>query len=235
MKRIALAVAAVFTIAAPAAAFAQNDRYDANRYDANRYGSDSPRYDSRDWRVDEGHDYRHDNYSSRDWRGRSDDYARVLESRPLYAEGSGRQECWNNHDNRFEEVHGDSHDSALNAGTAVGAVAGGVLGHQVGSGRGNTMATVGGALLGGLIGNRVHNNREDNNGDYDMSRCRVLAKHGSSPAGYDVRYEYHGQEYVARLDHDPGRWLKLGQDVSTDGRPMDAGGNDASPSWRSGG
>ena len=224
MKRIALALAAVFTAAAPAA-FAQYDRYDSNRYDANRN-------DSRDWRVDEGHDYRRDN-ASRDWRDRSDEYGRVLESRPLYAEGSGREECWNNHSNRYEEVRA-SNDSKLNAGTALGAVAGGVIGHQVGSGRGNTAATVGGALLGGLIGNRVHQNRSDN-GDYDMNRCRVLAANGASPAGYDVRYEYRGQQYVARLDHDPGRFVKLGRDVSSDGTPMDADGNGARPSWYSGG
>ena len=212
MKRIVLAVAAVFTAAVPAA-FAQYDRND-NRYDANRY-------DSRDWRVDEGHDYTRDN-STRDWRGRSEDYARVLESRPLYAEGNGREECWNNRNNRYEEVRDNGGDSKLNAGTAIGAVAGGVLGHQVGSGRGNTMATVGGALLGGLIGNRVHQDRADN-GDYDMGRCRVLAARGASPSGYDVRYEYRGQEYVARLDHDPGRYLKIGSDVRQDGRPYEGG------------
>lgn len=226
MKRIVLAVAAVFTAAAPAA-FAEHDRYDANRYDTNRY-------DSRDWRVDEGRDYRRESYG-RDWRDRSDEYGRVLESRPLYAEGNGREECWNNRENRYEEVRRDSNGSALNAGTAIGAVAGGVIGHQIGSGRGNTAATVGGALLGGLLGNRVHNNREDNSGDYDMGRCRVLAAQGASPAGYDVRYEYHGQEYVARLDHDPGRFVKLGRDVSSDGTPMDSVGNGARPSWYSGG
>ena len=208
MKRIVLAVAAVFTAAAPAA-FAQYDRNDSNRYD------------SRDWRVEEGRDYRRDN-SARDWRGRSDDYGRVLESRPLYAEGSGREECWNKSSSRYEEVRRGGNDSKLNAGTAIGAVAGGVLGHQVGSGRGNTAATVGGALLGGLIGNRVHQNREDN-GDYDMSRCRVLAAKGAQPAGYDVRYEYRGQEYVARLDHDPGRYVKIGSDVRSDGTPYEGG------------
>ena len=212
MKRIVLAVAAVFTVAAPAA-FAQYDRND-NRYDVNRT-------DTRDWRVDEGHDYSRDNYSARDWRGRSDDYGRVLESRPLYAEGSGREECWNNHSSRYEEVRRGG-DSKLNAGTAIGAVAGGVIGHQVGSGRGNTAATVGGALLGGLLGNRVHQDRADN-GDYDMSRCRVLAARGAQPAGYDVRYEYRGQEYVARLDHDPGRYVKIGSDVRSDGTPYEGG------------
>jgi uncharacterized protein YcfJ len=232
MKRIALAVAAVFAAAAPAA-FAQYDRYDSNRNDSNRYTSNS--YDSRDWRVDEGHDYSRDNYT-RDWRGRSDEYGRVLESRPLYAEGKGREECWNNRSNRYEEVHGDrGNDSALNAGTAVGAVAGGVLGHQVGSGRGNTMATVGGALLGGLIGNRVHNNRNDDNGDYDMGRCRVLAARGASPSGYDVRYEYRGQEFVTRLDHDPGRYVRLGRDVRDDGSPMDSSGTTSRSADYSGG
>ena len=119
-------------------------------------------------------------------------------------------------------------------GAVVGGVLGGVLGHQIGSGRGNTAATVGGALLGGLIGNRVHQDRADN-GDYDMGRCRVLAANGSSPAGYDVRYEYHGQEYVARLDHDPGRFVKLGRDVNSDGVPYDSSGTSPRSPYYSGG
>ena len=230
MKAIALAVAAVFTAAAPAA-FAQYDRNDRN--DSSRNGPDTPRYDERDWRVDEGRDYRN-SQSSRDWRNRSDDYARVLESRPLYAAGAAREECYNKRTNRFEELRA-SRESHTGAGTAIGAIAGGVVGHQMGSGRGNTAATVGGALLGGLLGHKVENRGTDDEPDFDRSRCRVLARNGEGPAAYDVRYDYKGQEYVARMDHDPGPYVRLGRDVSSDGRPMDGAGSSPRDSAYSGG
>jgi uncharacterized protein YcfJ len=219
MKRIAFAVAAAL-VAAPSA-FAQYDRYDNNRYDNGRYENS--------YRVEDGHDYRNEPYSARDWRNRSNDYARVLESRPLYAENSARQECWNNRTNRYEDPGNGNRDSHVGAGTAIGAVAGGVIGHQVGSGRGNTAATIGGALLGGLAGHHVEN--RNNGDDFDTSRCRVTAENGANPVGYEVRYEYNGREYVTNMDHDPGRRLRLGTDVAQDGSPME----NARPAWYSGG
>ena len=234
MKKLALAVAAVLTAAAPAA-FAQYDRTDPYRNGPSTptYDRNDTRNDNRDWRVDEGRDYRNAQ-SSRDWRSRSDEYGRVIESRPLYASGNAREECWNTRSNRFEEPR-SSRDSHVGAGTAIGAIAGGVVGHQVGNGRGNTAATVGGALLGGLLGHNIENRNNDDEPDFDRSRCRVLAQHGANAVGYDVRYDYKGREYVARLDHDPGPYVKVGRDVSTDGTPMDAGGNGARPGWYSGG
>jgi uncharacterized protein YcfJ len=199
MKRIALAVTAALAVAP---AFAQYDRYDSNR----------------DWRVEDGRDYRNDSYA-RDWRARSDDYGRVIEARPLYAADSAKEECFNTRTGRYEEPR-DSSGNKVGAGTAIGAVAGGVLGHQVGSGRGNTLATVGGALLGGLAGHHVEN-RNNNDDGYDRSRCRVTSHNGAAPAGYDVRYEYKGREYVTRLDHDPGRWVRTGSDIGSDGTPLE--------------
>ena len=70
MKTAALAVASLFAALAPAAHAA---------YD--RYGN---YYEPRDYRANE-------------YRG---DYARVIESRPVYADG--REECWNNRHRRFE-------------------------------------------------------------------------------------------------------------------------------------
>jgi uncharacterized protein YcfJ len=229
MKRIALAVAAAFTLAAPAS-FAQYDRTDSrNAPDYSRYDN---RDDTRGWRVDEGRDYRNERYSAGDYRNRSRDTARVLETRPVYAAGRAREECWNTRSNRYEEPR-ESRESHVGAGTALGAVAGGVVGHQVGSGRGNTAATVGGALLGGLLGHNVEN--RGNEPEFDRSRCRVLAQDGAAPVYYDVKYEYNGQEYVARLDHDPGRRVRVGEDVQPNGAPFEAAGGGALPGYYSGG
>jgi uncharacterized protein YcfJ len=189
MKCVAIAVASLFTVIAPAA-HAAYDRY-GNYYDPS---ADNPRYQ---------------------------DTARVIESHPVYASGSGREECYNTRSGRYED-RPDTRNR-VGAGAAVGAIAGGVLGHQVGSGRGNDAATIGGALLGGLIGNKVENDRREDraSSDFDLNNCRTVAARGNSLQGYDVRYAYNGQEYTARMASDPGRRLVLGRDIREDGTPYD--------------
>jgi uncharacterized protein YcfJ len=161
-------------------------------------------------------------YYDRDYRdNRARDTARVIESRPVYAAGTNKQECWNPRAGHYEEVRAQE-DTNVGKGAAIGAVAGGVIGHQAGSGRGNTAATVGGALLGGLLGHQVEKrNDRDEQSDLDRSRCRyVSSANPGAVEGYDVRYEYRGQEYVARMNHDPGSRLRVGRDVNSDGTPF---------------
>jgi uncharacterized protein YcfJ len=192
MKRIALAIATVFTVAAPAA-FAQYDRYD--------------RYEARDAR------------NSNEWRdrGRRDDTARVVDSRPVHARES-REECFNPRTGSFEELRQQEHTN-IGKGAAIGAVAGGVLGHQVDSGGG----TAAGAILGGVLGHQIERrNDRDEQTDLDRSRCRVVGERSGDVVGYDVRYEYNGREYVGRFDHDPGSVLRVGRDTQPDGTPLNA-------------
>jgi uncharacterized protein YcfJ len=197
MKRntvAALAIASLFTAAAPA--FAQDYRNYDNRYD-NRARDDR-------------------------YRG---DVARVIESRPVYAAGDRREECWNPSAGHFEEVRGPE-KTRVGKGAAIGAVAGGVLGNQIGDH--STGGTVAGALLGGVLGHQIERRNNDNNddqGDLDRSRCRVISEGNSNDVvGYDVRYDYRGNEYVARMDRDPGRSLRVGSDVNSDGTPFNSGG-----------
>lgn len=204
MKKIAIAVAAALTAIAPAA-FAQT-------YYQPSYNNSS---DSREYRASDRDSYRDGRY-----RGQS---ARVIESRPLYAAGDARQECWNPRAGHYEELRnsGSSQGSALNKGTALGALVGGVAGHQVGSGRGNDAATVGGAILGGILGNRMNQRgNEDEQNDLDKSKCRLIAGNDVPVQGYEVRYEYRGQEYVTRTRENPGTELRLGREIGEDGRPF---------------
>jgi len=194
MKRLTIAIAATFTAIAPAV-FAQYDRPYDNRYDNREYRGE------------------------RDYRG---ERARVLDTKAITDTSGQRQECWNSRAGHYEEVrdpenHADKHNIA---GTVIGGVLGGVLGHQVGSGRGNDVATVGGAALGAYAGNRVQNNRnDDDQPDLDRSRCRVVGAGSGNVQAYDVRYTWQGREYVARMDHDPGRYVEIGRDVNPDGTP----------------
>jgi uncharacterized protein YcfJ len=183
MRKLTLAVASAITALAPAA-FAQT---------APDYG------------------YRGDRLERFEPRDRFDrrDTARVVESRPVYAE---REECWNPREQRYEP-RGDGRTS-IGKGAAAGAVLGGVLGHQVDRGEG----TAAGAILGGVLGHQLEK-RHDRH-ELDLSNCRMAAV-DSTIQGYDVRYRYEGNEYVTRLSHDPGRRLRVGEDVRPDGTPYD--------------
>ena len=175
-------------------------------------------------------------YYSRDYDNR-DNYrqsARVIESRPVYEGVAGRDECWNPRAGHYEEVRPEN-KTRIGKGAAIGAVAGGVLGHQVDSGGG----TAAGAILGGIIGHQIERHNNDNpQDDLDFSRCRSTAGNdGNRLMGYDVRYEYNGREYVARMDHDPGRRLRVGEEISSDGTPFNSYNSYSEPrpyepSWR---
>ncbi len=145
------------------------------------------------------------------WDDRRANEARVIETRPLHV--GAREECYNPRTGMFEERR-DSR-TRIGKGAAIGAVAGGVLGHQVDQGGG----TAAGAVLGGLLGHHLER-RSDRQDDLDDSNCRMISAY-SGPQAYEVRYEYRGQEYITRLDHDPGSTLELGRDIAWDGQPHD--------------
>lgn len=209
MKRFALTFAALATALAPAV-HAQVYRSD------DPVTADDPHYTAPDrtWQSDSAYTREYDRSDNdRDGRWR-EDHARVLESRPVYAQGGAtHEECWNDDTKRYEGSH-------IGAGTVIGAIAGGVLGHQLGSGRGNDVATAAGAIGGGVVGNRIDRNRDA--APSDDTRCRTVSDSGSDVVAYDVRYEYRGREFTTRLDHDPGRFLDVGRDVRADGYPLDA-------------
>jgi uncharacterized protein YcfJ len=184
MKKLAIAMASIFTVVAPVADAA---------YD--RYGN-----------------WYNDGYQSARER---QEFARVIESRPVYEASNRREECWNPRAGHFEERR-ETRDSTKN-GTVAGALLGGVLGHQIDSGAG----TVGGALLGGIIGNQIDKGHNSNpQDDLDYSRCRIVGDSGRNLQGYDVRYAYRGREYVTRMDRQPGQRLRLGDDIREDGTPL---------------
>src|SRR5258706_2851672 len=140
MKKLAIAMASVFTVIAPVAHAA---------YD--RYGN-----------------WYNDGYASPRER---QEYARVIESRPVYEASNRHEECWNPRAGHYEERR-ETHGSDGKGGAVAGAVVGGVVGHQFDNG--SAGATIGGALIGGLLGNKIQKDRnEDPQNDLDYSRCRL--------------------------------------------------------------
>lgn len=92
-------------------------------------------------------------------------------------------------------------------GAAVGGLTGAGIGSMIGAGSGNAAAIAGGAIIGALIGNNV----EAQNQRYAQTVPQCFTENVSEnrTVGYDVVYEYRGQQYSARMPYDPGRTIQL--------------------------
>jgi len=96
------------------------------------------------------------------------------------------------------------------AGTAIGAVIGGVLGNQVGSGDGKKIATASGAVAGGYAGNKVQKQLQEGNTETIVEqRCGPVYDNHVVPTGFDVTYRLNGKRNVVRMDHDPGKRIRV--------------------------
>ena len=116
--------------------------------------------------------------------------------------GPPEQRCWIER----EQVSGSGRGDANVGGAVLGAIIGGVLGHQVGGGRGKDVATAGGAVAGGLIG--ANQGRGDSGGyDRDVQRCSNVAS--TTPAYWDVTYDYRGREHRVQMSAPPGNTIAV--------------------------
>jgi len=96
------------------------------------------------------------------------------------------------------------------AGATIGAVIGGVLGNQVGSGDGKKLATAAGAVAGGYGGSKVQKHIQENNTETVLEeRCVTVYDNQKTPAGFEVTYLLDGKQGVVRMDHDPGKRIRV--------------------------
>jgi uncharacterized protein YcfJ len=101
--------------------------------------------------------------------------------------------------------------SQPNMGNAIiGGLLGGVLGHQVGGGSGKDLATVGGVVAGAAIGSNM--NRGDSGTSYaqDVRRCETTPS--TTPAYWDVTYDFHGVQHKVQMASEPGRFIPVNRD-----------------------
>ena len=135
------------------------------------------------------------------WRRRPDEriyQAPVTSVRAVLGEPSER--CWMDRDQVSDSGRGDP-----NVGRGLlGAVIGGVLGHQVGGGTGRDLATVGGAVAGAVIGS---NSGRDNPPSRDVRRCETVRS--STPAYWDVGYDFRGQRHQLQMKTAPGETIAV--------------------------
>ncbi len=96
------------------------------------------------------------------------------------------------------------------AGAVLGLIAGGVIGNTIGGGSGRALATGVGAMAGAVVGNQIEANTAVAAGtEVPVQRCQVVNTSQQRTVGYDVMYEYQGQRYSTRVDHDPGSRVEV--------------------------
>lgn len=138
------------------------------------------------------------------------DNAHVRSVQPQYESVAvPRQECTSQWINEPRRVARDRNYG----GAVVGGVAGALVGNQIGSGHGREAGTALGAVLGAFIGDRV-GNRGHGDDRYEqvprqVQTCQTFNDVQQRLTGYQVAYEYRGQQFTAVLPENPGPYLKV--------------------------
>lgn len=128
------------------------------------------------------------------------EYARVISSTPIYERGISR-ECTDIPVTRMENPT----DESRLGGSIVGGIVGGLLGHQIGKGSGRDVATVAGAIAGTVTGR----NLADHPSITETTRQECRSEERRNLVGYSVRYDFHGEQRVMEMPHDPGSQIEM--------------------------
>lgn len=97
-------------------------------------------------------------------------------------------------------------------GAIVGGIAGALVGNQVGRGHGREAGTALGAVVGAFAGDRIAN--RDRVDQYqtvprEVTTCQTVNDVQQRLTGYQVSYEYRGQQFTALLPQNPGANLQV--------------------------
>ncbi|MEP6790228.1 MAG: glycine zipper 2TM domain-containing protein, partial [Ramlibacter sp.] len=93
------------------------------------------------------------------------------------------------------------------AGSVIGAVAGGLLGNTIGGGSGRAAATVLGVVGGAVVGDRIEGNSVAQ--VQNVTSCTTQVTLENRTVGYNVAYEYAGNQYSVQMPQDPGPTIRL--------------------------
>jgi uncharacterized protein YcfJ len=156
-------------------------------------------------------------------------YADVVEVEPLiarYTVTEPRETCSlaahppaEPADGRYRRYRPEDHDHANShssgAATLFGGVLGGLLGSQFGGGSGRKVLAIAGAMVGASIASNAsrhrHGSYDSRHSRYTPQRCVsvVESREVEEVSGYRVHYLYQGQEFVKRVDTDPGDRVRV--------------------------
>ena len=137
------------------------------------------------------------------------DNARVRSVQPQYENVTvPRQECSSQWVNETRRIDGPR----SYGGAVIGGVAGAILGNQLGRGHGREAGTALGAVVGAFAGDRIDN--RDRGDRYEevpreVTTCHMVNDVQQRLTGYQVSYEYRGQQFTALLPQNPGANLQV--------------------------
>jgi uncharacterized protein YcfJ len=106
-------------------------------------------------------------------------------------------------------------------GAVLGGVAGALLGNQVGGGHGREAATALGAVVGAFTGDNLADRdrwQQPEPGQREVTTCRDVEDVQTRISGYQVTYEYRGQQFKTLMHDNPGRYLQVRVSVEPVGR-----------------
>lgn len=144
------------------------------------------------------------------------DNARVTNVQPQYESVRvPRQDCANQWVS--EPRRGGGRDIG---GAVLGGIVGGLLGNQVGGGHGREAATAVGAVVGAFTGDNLANRDRwaQPVPASEVTVCRDVDDVQQRLVGYQVSYEYHGQQYTTLMRDNPGRYVPVRVTVDLVGR-----------------
>ena len=137
------------------------------------------------------------------------DNARVRSVQPQYENVTvPRQQCTSQMVNETQRIEAPRQYG----GAVIGGVAGALLGNQVGRGHGREAGTALGAVVGAFAGDRIAN--RDRVDQYqtvprEVTTCQTVNDVQQRLTGYQVSYEYRGQQFTALLPQNPGANLQV--------------------------
>jgi uncharacterized protein YcfJ len=143
------------------------------------------------------------------------DWAKVTDVDPITHTVEYRtphKKCWNER-SHYQQPRQKNNSMTV---TIMGGIIGGALGNAVGHSKKNKqVGAVVGSILGASVGHSLSDtnsyNRHSNTSYYNSKRCTVEDKirYKEEIIGYRVSYRYRGNEYRARMNHHPGKRLKV--------------------------
>lgn len=145
------------------------------------------------------------------------DNARVTSVEPQYENVRvPRQECSNRWISEPRRSSGREYGGAV-----LGGVAGALIGNQMGRGHGREAATALGAVVGAFTGDNLSGRdrwQRDEPVQREVTTCRDVEDVQSRVVGYQVTYDYRGQQFTTLLHDNPGRSLPVRVSVDPVGR-----------------
>jgi len=155
-------------------------------------------------------------FAQADHKDKKGDYGRVIHVEPVYRTYKAPRD----HHSCVQYDHSIPIRTSY-TGTILGAFIGGALGHAIGDAHGDPdAAAIAGGLIGASFGRSIDRSHSYNRQLHVTGPCRSdrhRDRHYRTVrevVEYKVTYRYNGRVHKARMDYDPGEWVKLNVNVS---------------------